>query len=547
KEKERISRVVVASFSRFSRQDVVGGMALYKVFHDMGIEIWSVLDNRGSMADDGLLLAVEQFRSHRYLEDIARRAVPAVARRVSEGGWCGGRAPYALRRALVNAQGKVVRILQPGERVNLRGHHVALVLGPEHEQEVVRNIFRWFVQERASLRDIANRLNACGVPSPLGGKWKVGTIRTILTQPAYAGQICYNRRRMSKYFCLQKGQVVRRTDRGVRINPKSDWIVCKDAVPAMIPRDLWEKAQVQLAARRKPAAAARKKSRYLLSGIVHCGHCGSPMYGEANTRLKDGRYRYRLYVCSTARSCGDAVCQRNPVRADVIEAFVLKVLKDIYRTHYGKQTLLKKLRQLLEQRGNEPERQIAMLERRIKSIEKQMENLLDLLNDEVAADIVKRKMRDLEGTRQQLLAEVASLKAKSGQEDPERIASEIIEKFDVLLNKAASERVTKLREIIKCFVPELRLYFRRMKVGKRKRVFLERGEMVVCLPEAVIPQFTKAVNSGPPRLACGTNPYPHPTTPSAAIPSPPAHPPTPKSPLCASVTPRSTPPRPQAS
>ncbi len=64
----------------------------------------------------------------------------------------------------------------------------------ENEAAVVRRIFQWIAQERASLAVVCQRLFEAGVPSPTGhARWQRSTISVLLTNPAYAGQARFGR------------------------------------------------------------------------------------------------------------------------------------------------------------------------------------------------------------------------------------------------------------------------------------------------------------------------------------------------------------------
>lgn len=62
-----------------------------------------------------------------------------------------------------------------------------------------------------------------------------------------------------------------------------------------------------------------ERRTYLLAGIVRCGHCGGPMWGQA-TASKRGR----IYRC---RHVGVERCQQRTVNAEVVERQVLELLR----------------------------------------------------------------------------------------------------------------------------------------------------------------------------------------------------------------------------
>jgi hypothetical protein len=78
-------------------------------------------------------------------------------------------------------------------------------------------------------------LNDEGVPSPrnaewahiYSGVWTASTIRSILTNPMYVGDLVWNRRTDARFFKVSNGRATERREAyGARLvpNPEEDWI-----------------------------------------------------------------------------------------------------------------------------------------------------------------------------------------------------------------------------------------------------------------------------------------------------------------------------------
>lgn len=121
------------------------------------------------------------------------------------------------------------------------------------------------------LRRIASRWQAAGVMSSRGAPWSAQTIRQMLRSPRLAG------------WRVHQGKTV----------------LNKEGSPV---RGLWEPILDQDTHARVVAALSRPEGRsrvprkgarhYLLTGLVRCGVCNAPMYGN---RYAEGRH---YYVCS---------------------------------------------------------------------------------------------------------------------------------------------------------------------------------------------------------------------------------------------------------
>jgi site-specific DNA recombinase len=164
------------------------------------------------------------------------------------------------------------------------------------EAALVREIFRWYVEEDLGYHGIAKRLNAMGIPSPEGSVWQKMTVRRILANTAYIGVMYLHR------YDTVGVKNSRRLPPAQRVKPRErardEWIPVP--VPAIVDRETFDRAQEKSTyVRRRYAGFSR--CEYLLSGLVVCGVCGSTVHGFVSRPPRGGSRRY--YVC-TARSPG---------------------------------------------------------------------------------------------------------------------------------------------------------------------------------------------------------------------------------------------------
>jgi site-specific DNA recombinase len=153
----------------------------------------------------------------------------------------------------------------------------------EAEAEVVRQMYRWLVEEELSSYAIEKRLVRQGV-SPRAGNtmgWRQSSVIDILRNPLYKGEGYYNRtmavdaRRPHKdkgFKDYRPGNLRGRAER-----PRDEWILVR--VPTIIDPQTWELAQAQLARNRERATRHNTKHAYLLRSLLICGRCGRRMVG----------------------------------------------------------------------------------------------------------------------------------------------------------------------------------------------------------------------------------------------------------------------------
>jgi len=105
----------------------------------------------------------------------------------------------------------------------------------EPEARVVRSIFRDYVQNNVTIRQITRGLNDDGIPSPSGKDiWGFSTICRLLRNEAYVGRAYFNRR---------EDIVDRQAKKGKRrvLRPRDQWIAIP--VPTIVSEEIFEAAQ----------------------------------------------------------------------------------------------------------------------------------------------------------------------------------------------------------------------------------------------------------------------------------------------------------------
>ena len=169
------------------------------------------------------------------------------------------------------------------------GYHLDKVTPDPREADVYRQL-----AERAlageSLTSLALWLDAEGVRTVTGNRWRSAVIRQILINPRYWGVRLY------------RGQPV----------GQAQW-------PALISADTGEALIARLT---NPARRTNRTARrYLLSGMCRCGLCGTKMYSVP-------RWETRRYLCRSGPDfggCGSMAIAAEPLEVLITEAVLLRL------------------------------------------------------------------------------------------------------------------------------------------------------------------------------------------------------------------------------
>lgn len=289
KKPRSFEHIIVWKFSRFarSREDSV----LYKAMLERaGVKLLSlnerIDDSPSGRMLEGMLEVIDEFYSANLAEDTAR----GMRKNASLGYRNGGKTPvgYVKKRTGTEASPKNV-------------------LAPDPEwAPIVQRLFRMALAGQGA-RNIAATLHGEGVPSPGGKVWSTQTVLHVLRNEVYTG--------VSIWGVVRTGRQATKQVDPVRMENTHEALVSRadfDAVHVLIEQRT-----------RKHIHPRRLSSDYLLSGLVWCGHCGSPYIGHP---AKGGTVHY--YGCQKKLKTGAAACEARLLNQQEAESSVVSELRE---------------------------------------------------------------------------------------------------------------------------------------------------------------------------------------------------------------------------
>ena len=432
-ERRPFSYVIVYDVKRFGRLDNDEAGYYRHILRTHGVEVLYVGENFSGDATDDLLRPVKQWQAREESKDLAKVTIRGMLSRVESGYWNGGSPPfgYDLRyespredggaflfvlrfqadgsKLVLDESGKVVRTLARGERLQVsKRDRSRLVLSSHERVDLVRRIFTMSAVDRMGYRAIANVLNDEGVPSPrnaewahiYSGAWTASTIRSILTNPMYVGDLVWNRRTDARFFKVSNGRATERREAyGPRLvpNPEVDWIHVEETHPGIVSRRVFDAAKPtrrrsgappEEGTTRAPGAVNGRRARYLLSGLVECARCGGRYEGVRRTkgkRRKDGSPVQTFYYgCGNYVRKGRAACRFGPIAQERLEQRVVAVVLEHYaqyRGEAGRKRIAEVVRECVGVDSADLMETRRSVEARLEQIQAAASKLLDALSD----------------------------------------------------------------------------------------------------------------------------------------------------------------------
>lgn len=178
--------------------------------------------------------------------------------------------------------------------------------------EIVKRIFTEYTVLLKGAESIADGLNAEQIRTVNGGRWSGAFIRKVLRNVKYVGDLEQKKTCTPDFLTHKK-----------RLN-RSEHIYIRNHHEPIISRELWEQTQAEIC-RRKPTDTSRHSDRYVFSGKVYCGVCGSVMVSRVKT-LKNGKI-YHALRCSGR--IGGKSCNNETLNVIALKACVKRIFTDI--------------------------------------------------------------------------------------------------------------------------------------------------------------------------------------------------------------------------
>jgi len=447
--------IVVYDVKRFGRIDNDEAGYYRHRLRTHGVEVRYVSENFNGDSTDDLLRPVKQWQARQESKDLSKVTIRGLLSKSETGHWMGGTPPYGydllyenadgkflfiLRympdgsKQILDKKGKLTRTLVRSESLNIsKQDHARLTPSSPERVEVIKRIFKMYAEQDKGFKSLAYTLNVEDIPTARGpqwshiysGTWTDTTIRAILVNPLYAGDMVWNRRTDARFHRISSGRAIDRDSvHGARLvpNDKSDWIVVRDAHPALITRRLFQQARQRLDSRIESIEQrgqdprlktsgrtwSGKRSRFILSGLVKCALCGSRYQGVKRYKGKkqhDGTRTLTFYYgCGGYITKGTKICKLNPIPQDILENKIIDTVLDFYRPYLEKNGREKMARAVKEQIGSEGQ-DLNKARERAEAEKERISVIINNLLDNITStnrQYVDKRLDELKKQRQQL-------------------------------------------------------------------------------------------------------------------------------------------------
>lgn len=182
-------------------------------------------------------------------------------------------------------------------------------------------------------------------------------------------------------------------------------ITVQDFCTPLVDLDTWRAAQAASHAKFQPRAL---RSRFILTGLLRCSKCGSPMTGRVSHQRKPYTRRYDYYICLSANRAGGS-CGARYLPKELIERRVIQAIKDqVLQPAVLEDVYQEVLRQSIKSHDTLAEQQ-ASLTRELSGVRGEITRLVAAIREAGHSAAMLKALDSLEDRENDLVARLAQL------------------------------------------------------------------------------------------------------------------------------------------
>lgn len=362
-EKGEFQYIIVHKLDRFSRNKY--DSAIYKrKLKQNGVRLISVTEQLDGSPESIILESVIEGMSEYYSKNLARETMKGLKENAYKAPHTGGLPPL-------------------GYDVNKDKRYII----NEKEAECVRLIFDMYIAGYSRSK-MVDKLNELGFKTKLGAMFRANSIHSIIINEKYTGVYIYNKSAKKDDFGKRNSHAYKDPSEVIRV---------EGGMPAIISREVFEKAQEKIIERKKRPGSNKAKRNYLLSGLIRCGCCGRPYQG--NNRSRKDKPNYISYRCARRQETSSKVCDNKEIRKEYIEEYVLSELERKIFNDKAIEKLVKGINNNLKKQQKSNEQKKEALVKELSDIGTQINNIISAIASGFMQDEFKIKIEELKARK----------------------------------------------------------------------------------------------------------------------------------------------------
>ena len=168
-------------------------------------------------------------------------------------------------------------------------------------------------------------------------------------------------------------------------------IVIPDGMPAIVPKDIFDKVQARMEKNKHKPAAMKAVEEYILTTKLYCGLDGAMMVGVGGTSKTGVVHHYY--------KCGNVIYEKSCTKKTVRKAWIERHVARLTRDFVLQDNIIDQLADAIVELQKQENTTIPFLQKQLDDINKRISNLIDSIEQGIANDSVKQRLDELESKK----------------------------------------------------------------------------------------------------------------------------------------------------
>lgn len=349
---DKIDAVIVKDLSRLGRHRTQTALFI-DYLREHQVRVISATEGIDTFRDeDDLIIGIRGLMNDYYARDISKKIRAGYRQKQREGIVI--TPPFGYRKDrntnTIELHPEASETVQIIYSLYLQGHG---------QKEIARRLNALRQKTPAQLRAEQCGKEVCAASKTKDGRyvWTYASVKNILVEEAYTGVLINHRSETNSGKARRLEQ--------------AEWYRHENFFPAIIQRDIWEKAQQKLKAQARPANGNKAKHRY--AGLILCKECGSPFVPMI--RYWNGKRRVE-YVCKGYHRNGKSYCSSHRIHEEVLDVAVQEFAQTMRIKMAEEQKELKQKQKMWALRKPILDAHIFALQKGIQELEQEIDGII---------------------------------------------------------------------------------------------------------------------------------------------------------------------------
>ena len=442
--KKEFAYVIVHKLDRFSR-DRYDSVTQKRKLKQNGVTLLSVTENINDSPESIMMESVLEGMAEYYSKNLAREVMKGQKETAYQCKHCGGKPPLGYdvdketQKYIIN----------------------------EKEAAIIKMIFQMYL-EGNGFQQILKYLNGNGYTSKNQKQFTQSSLNCILKNEKYNGTFVFNKKK-------EKDAMGKRNPKA---KPEEEVIRVENGMPAIIDKQTFEKVQQKMIENKKRAGSFKAKHMYILSGMIFCGECGQPMFGNFR---KGGRHKlpYASYRCGNRKS--HKGCCNKEIRREYVEDFVLESLQKVLFAPKASKQIVKLMKEYHKTTLKQQQQELKQLKSALERTEKGLSNIIETIAIAgIPSDTLMDKLKQLEESKTQQKERIAELEKsiKNINIDENTIQNLIEHSREFIMTK----NLPICKNILKEYINKVVVYMDKVEIYFKLNIIEQQELSVVSLP-----------------------------------------------------------------